>query len=183
VGPPPASPKTSGRQQRVGLQSTALRLPGRECLLKGCGRLFHADSWSQRYCGEECRAAAIAWARWRASRTYRKSEAGRARRAQQSKRRRARARTVTPPPAETSAVSVTAEESDNSSSEGHHPSDKMPGCCCARPGCYALFHPDRRSPLRRFCTARCREALRRVRVRERRWQQRALVRRLRGGSP
>ena len=181
MGPPQASSKIGARQQRVGRSPTSLRLQARKCLLKGCGRLFRADRWSQRYCGEECRAAATGWAKWRACRTYRKSDAGRAKRAQQSKRRRARARTVTPPPAGTSAVPINAEESDDSASEGHQPSDKVRGCCCARPGCYALFHPDRRLPLRRFCTARCREALRRVRVRECRWRQRTLVRRLRGG--
>ncbi len=53
--------------------------------------------------------------------------------------------------------------------EGHQEqadSEKSP---CSRPGCYESFPPERRSPLKRFCCALCREALRRVRRREARW--------------
>ena len=51
-------------------------------------------------------------------------------------------------------------------------SEKIP---CSRPGCYELFPPDRRSPLKKFCCALCREALRRVRQREARWQGGAML--------
>jgi hypothetical protein len=41
---------------------------------------------------------------------------------------------------------------------------------CDRPGCYEGFDRSRRSPWQRFCSALCREALRLVRLRDRRWQ-------------
>jgi hypothetical protein len=42
---------------------------------------------------------------------------------------------------------------------------------CHRPGCYAQFAKTRRSPLQKFCSAACRQALRRVRLRDRRWDK------------
>ena len=42
---------------------------------------------------------------------------------------------------------------------------------CSRPGCYELFSPHRRSPLKKFCSSLCREALRRVRQRELHWRR------------
>lgn len=43
--------------------------------------------------------------------------------------------------------------------------------CCDRPGCYERFGHQRRSPLQRYCSPDCRQALERVRRRERRFQQ------------
>lgn len=43
--------------------------------------------------------------------------------------------------------------------------------CCRRPGCYDRFVRTRRSPLQRFCSYRCYQALRRVVLRERRWRR------------
>jgi len=45
---------------------------------------------------------------------------------------------------------------------------------CDRPGCYEHFAPSRRSPCQRFCSAACRQALRRVIERERLWRKRSL---------
>ena len=42
-------------------------------------------------------------------------------------------------------------------------------CACHRPGCYRRFTPPLQSPLKKFCNARCRKALRRVILRERKW--------------
>ena len=50
--------------------------------------------------------------------------------------------------------------------------DESDGCPCHRPGCYVLFLPTPRSPDRRFCSAPCRRALRRVRQREARTRRR-----------
>ncbi len=43
---------------------------------------------------------------------------------------------------------------------------------CQRPGCYEHVLPTTRSPRQRFCSWACRNALRRVAVRERRWRRR-----------
>jgi hypothetical protein len=56
--------------------------------------------------------------------------------------------------------------------EGHQEADDSEKLPCSRPGCYELFSPSRRSPLKKFCCALCREALRRVLQRETRWQRR-----------
>jgi hypothetical protein len=44
--------------------------------------------------------------------------------------------------------------------------------CCHRPGCYERFARTARSPRQKFCSAACRQALRRVLVREARWWKR-----------
>ena len=43
---------------------------------------------------------------------------------------------------------------------------------CARPGCYVLFVVSQRSPCQKFCSVLCRQALRRVLDREKKWQRR-----------
>ena len=53
--------------------------------------------------------------------------------------------------------------------EGHQEEADSEKISCSRPGCYELFSPQRRSPLKKFCSCLCREALRRVRRREARW--------------
>jgi len=129
--------------------------------LKGCEQWFQPAHPRSRYCSDACRAAARAWSRWEAARRYRATENGKERRREQSSRYRQRVRERRQPAAEPEPAC-----------EGHHKdvdgenSEKIP---CARPGCYELFAPDRRSPLKKFCCALCREALRRVRQREARW--------------
>ena len=52
--------------------------------------------------------------------------------------------------------------------EGHHDHGSTKKNCCHRPGCYERFEIPDRSPLKKFCNADCRQALRRVLERERR---------------
>jgi len=130
----------------------------RICLLKGCESWFSPRHPLSRYCSQSCAAAARLWSRRPAAQRYRASERGRKRRQQQSCRYRERVRQrqeeVLPPPAE---------------AEGHQEAEKSEKIPCCRPGCYEVFPSDRRSPLKKFCCALCREALRRVRQREARW--------------
>ena len=56
---------------------------------------------------------------------------------------------------------------------GSAPADESGFFCCDRPGCEDHFVPSKRSPCQRFCSPACRQALRRVIERERRWRQRA----------
>jgi hypothetical protein len=132
----------------------------RKCLLKGCEHCFSPHHPLARYCSAACRQAARLWSRWRAARRYRASAGGQACRRHQACRYRERVRQR---PAEAAAQAAC---------EGHQEaadSEKIP---CSRPGCYELFPRERRSPLQKFCCALCREALRRVRQREARWQSR-----------
>jgi hypothetical protein len=129
-------------------------------LLKGCEQWFCPHHPQERYCSEACRAAARAWSAWQAARRYRASEHGKECRREQARRYRDRVRKRQEASAESAAVC-----------EGHQEeadSEKIP---CSRPGCYELFSPQPRSPLKKFCSCLCREALRRVRRREARWQR------------
>lgn len=132
----------------------------RICLLKGCERWFSPLRSSARYCSKACSKAARRWTRWQAAQRYRASEKGQERRRQQACRYRERVR-----------QRRQAAQEQAVACEGHQEegvSEKNP---CSRPGCYERFPPQRRSPRKKFCCALCRNALRRVRQREARWQQ------------
>ena len=133
----------------------------RICLLKGCETWFSPPHRLSRYCSAACAEAARLWSRRLAGERYRASERGKERRRRQSCRYRERVR-------------QRQEEAPSPSlvSEGHQDTDHSEKIPCSRPGCYELFPPERRSPLKKFCCALCREALRRVRQREARWQRR-----------
>lgn len=66
----------------------------RECLLKGCGRMFRPAHPMARYCGEECRQQARQWSQWKSRQRWRQSQKGRMKRKQQSERHRERQRLV-----------------------------------------------------------------------------------------
>lgn len=132
----------------------------RICLLKGCERWFSPHHPRARYCSKACADAARLWSRRTAAQRYRASERGKEQRRQQAcrYRQRVRERSREGPPSTGTDVG-----------EGHHKAEDAEKICCSRPGCYESFPPDRRWPLKKFCCALCREALRRVRQREARW--------------
>lgn len=134
----------------------------RRCLLKGCERFFQPRHPQSRYCGPACQQEARRWRRWRAGRTWRKTEGGRQCRRRQSCRYRQRVRQ------RRKTERAAAEERR----EGQRPAACGKESPCARPGCYELFAPTRRSPHQRFCSCLCRQALRRVIQREARWGRR-----------
>lgn len=143
------------------VQDASWRLGRRICLLKGCERSFQPQHPLSRYCSEACRAAACRWHRQQANRRYRANEQGQCRRREQACRYRERSRQREPehgPPAECG--------------EGYPIPGGVEAHSCPRPGCYARFVKTQRSPLQKFCCAACRQALRRVLIRERRWQRR-----------
>lgn len=135
------------------------RCRSRICLLKGCGRRFRPVHCLARYCSESCRDSARRWSVWQAGRRYRASERGKKRRRRQACRYRERVRQRQEEPS-----------AESSPCEGHQYEGDSEKIACSRPGCYELFLPERRSPLKRFCSFLCREALRRVRRREARWK-------------
>jgi len=166
--------------------------PGcRRCLLKGCERWFLPRRPQARYCSPACQAAARRWRRWLAARRYRATGHGRQRRRDQARRSRGRARQRSclpqpdhptspgePTPAVVEAMpppTIDPTQAAAGSGVGQRPGeipDESDGCPCHRPGCYVLFLPAPRSPDRRFCSASCRRALRRVRQREARLRRR-----------
>jgi hypothetical protein len=138
----------------------------RRCLLKGCEQFFQPRHPQSRYCSPACQQEARRWRRWRAGRTWRKTEGGRQCRRGQSCRYRRRVRQ------RREAEQAAAKKSAEGEREGQRPADALEKLPCARPGCYELFAPSRRSPHQRFCSCLCRKALRRVLQREARWGRR-----------
>ena len=143
------------------LQDVPWRVGRRVCLLKGCEQTFQPWHPLGRYCSSDCRAAARRWRQRTANRRYRASEQGKCRRRAQACRYRQRLR-------EREGTDSRPAEAG----EGYPHSEEEADSCCRRPGCYAAFTKTTRSPLQKFCSAGCRQALRRVLIRERRWRRR-----------
>ena len=166
---------TQRPSQRVGVQGA---WPGRcspwprrrLCLLKGCEQSFVPSHPQARYCSAACQMGALRWRRWRASRAYRATDHGQARRREQCRqyRQRVRARHEE----QDAQPSSVPEDPSAGPREGQRPASNSEESCCARPGCYELFVCGNRSPLQKCCGRLCRQALRRVRQREARWRWR-----------
>ena len=138
----------------------------RRCLLKGCERWFSPPRPQSRYCSDGCAAAARRWRQVKASRRYRASEGGRARRREQHRHYRQRRR---------ERATVLASADVAAPREGQRPAPGGADFCeriCDRPGCYVTFRVLDAWVCRRFCSVACRLALRRVLDREARYRQR-----------
>jgi hypothetical protein len=162
VGPPHFL-GPGGAGQGLRRQSGGQPFGCRRCLLKGCERWFRAARPQARYCSPACQQAARHWRRWRAARRYRASAHGQQRRQAQSQRYRQRQQPPSPP--------VSSPPASEGQRAGAVPED-FSGCPCDRPGCYQLFVLSARSPQQHYCSFACRQALRRVRQREVRRQER-----------
>ena len=152
----------------------------RLCLLKGCEKPFRPTRPQARYCSPECRAEARRWRRRRASERYRQTTNGREKRqAQNRKYRSRRAERQRAEAAQTSPQSTPDPQcaSGVQPREGQRPATESGFFCCDRPGCEVHFQRPHLISMRRFCSPSCRQALRRVIERERRWHRRAHCRR------
>ena len=142
--------------------------PGpRLCLLKDCEQSFQPSDPFRRYCSSRCQAAARRWQQQQANRRYRASEQGKCRRRAQSCRYRQRIQ-----------QHRQRDVSPCDGGEGYHYGETSATFWCRRPGCYEGFVKTARSPLQKFCSASCRQALRRVLIRERWWRR--MLRRISG---
>jgi hypothetical protein len=95
MGPPESPTTRTGKQPRPA--GRKVRRPRtRRCLLKGCDRRFHPRHARQRYCSQDCRAAARKWSRWKAQQRYRATQPGKQKRNGQSQRYRERVRSRKP---------------------------------------------------------------------------------------
>ena len=153
---------------RRGFQCPPCQPRSRQCLYAGCGRWFLPCCARRYYCSPACREAARRWSQDRAQEKYRASEQGKACRREQSRRYRERCR-------ERARCSESAEaEVPKTACEGHQQGPPEPcgkKIYCARPGCYNQFVVCARSPLQRFCSSACRNALRASLTIQRRWQE------------
>ena len=145
------------------------RLGHRVCLRKGCGGIFRAQCWNQRYCQDPtCLKLVHRWQAAKRQKARRRCPEVRAAHAAAERRRRARraqGRQKTPsPPASAPDDDPTPAENQGAWSRGKNFSAPF----CDRPGCY---QPVRASCRRqaRYCSDDCRGAVRRVRDRERKW--------------
>lgn len=138
----------------------------RTCLRKGCGRVYCPTRWNQRYCRDpECRRLVRRWQAAKRQRARRRLPENRKRHAEaEAKRRRDRA--AQPRTHDPVAVEKTASQ-DRAWSR----SKQIPGEFCDRPGCYEPLPNGSRAPVR-YCGRDCRQALRAVRDRERKWLSR-----------
>jgi len=136
------------------------RSNSRACLRKGCGRIFQAVRWNQRYCREpDCLREVHRWQAAKRQRAYRQSPANRERHAEAERRRRARAKRQP-----SAADSANPASADNAWSRSKANSKDF----CNRPGCYEPLPTATRAPAR-YCGSHCRQAVRRVLDRERKW--------------
>ena len=135
----------------------------RKCVLKDCECWFQPKQPQERYCSEACRQEGKRWRRWRASQRWRASERGKECRRSQSQRHRERQRQ------KREALQLTCLKQEVGR-EGQRAAPNPGNFSCSRPGCYELFIITSRSPLQKYCSCGCRQAVRRVRQREARWR-------------
>jgi len=157
----------------VSWQAEQPRLSTRKCLLKGCGRCFLPNHPLDRYCGEDCKSAARRWRLARANLKYRASDHGKENRRAQAARYRIRLKERKAAESRLLGPSQNAPTDDPTEPrEGYRKDDAQEKSCCDRPGCYRRFTPPPRSPLQKFCSSSCHNALRTVLRREQRWLER-----------
>jgi hypothetical protein len=138
----------------------------RICLRKGCGRKYLPQSWNQRYCQDpECQRLVQRWQAAKRQAQRRQDDEVKAQHAEAERARRQRANSSpqAPKPPEIAAA------------RGHAAKIFSPTPMCDRPGCHEPVVKSGRNQAR-YCCAACREAVRRVRDRERKWQFRGTFR-------
>jgi hypothetical protein len=134
----------------------------RLCLRRGCGRKYQPRLWNQRYCQEpECRRLLRRWQAAQRQAQRRLDATAKAQHAEAERARRQRARAL-PQPAPAPA---------DAAARGHAAKIIWPSPCCGRPGCHQPPMMSVRNPAR-FCSLACRQAMRRVVDRERKWRWR-----------
>jgi hypothetical protein len=151
----------------AGTSTRGKRLGWRPCLRKGCGRRYPAGHWRQRYCRKpDCLLELRRWQGAKRQRKRRATAEGRKKHAEAERERRQRKKNLASSPGVTSESSSLADPA-----RGHakRRSRKIfPGPICDRPGCFERPRFSPRAPAR-YCGDECRQAMRRVQDRERKW--------------
>ncbi len=159
MGPRKDSPKPRTDQPGKKRRRLSRRPRRRECLLKDCGRLFRPRHPNKRYCSDACVREARRWSKWKGRKKYRGTAKGKEHRQMQCRRYRKQKR------------ERGAKSSFSKLGEGDQL--KIYLIFCDRPGCYEGWCARGRSRVRRYCSKPCRQALERVRDRERKWSARS----------
>jgi len=146
--------------------TTAGRLPLRLCLRKNCGNRFRPNRWNQRYCQQpDCLREVRRWQAAKRQRRRRESPQQRQQHAQAERQRREQKKQrVT---SQNTATEPSSSEQDRAWSRSKSSFEDF----CDRPGCYEARRSSSRATAR-YCSDDCRQALRRVTDRERKWLRR-----------
>ncbi len=153
------------------LTSRERRFGRRACLRKGCEFVFQPQRWNQRYCqGLECQCLVRRWQAAKRQRERRQNVQHRQRHCEAERQRRKRRRE------HTSSTSQKGSEqpSTNRSAETARAwsrSKNFSADFCDRVGCYDPVRCSTRTAAR-YCSDECRQAMRRVLDRERKWLRR-----------
>ena len=153
-----------GQHQTTPSNASTSSSRARVCLRKGCNRSFTARRWNQRYCGDvHCLQEVRRWQAAKRQRRHRESECNRQRHAAAEAERRRKA-----------SERRKAEDNVQDARERQEPwsrSKRNFSDFCDRPGCYDPRPASTRAPSR-YCSQGCRQAVRRVLDRERKWLRR-----------
>ena len=145
---------------------TSPRRPrARICVRKGCGCKYQPRRWNQRYCQDpECQRQVR---RWQAARRQARRRHDAAVKAQHAEAQRARRQHAPSTPQAPQKPEVTP-------ARGHAAEILLPTPWCDRPGCYEPPLKSVRNPAR-YCCSACRQAVRNVLDRERKWRLRGTL--------
>lgn len=134
----------------------------RICLRKGCGRRYTPRRSNQRYCQDpECLRQLRRWQAAKRQAQRRADEAVKAQHAADQRARRQRAPSSSQAP----------KTPEVAAARGHAAKIFSGRPFCHRPGCHEP-PPKSRHTQARYCCAACRQAVQRVRDRERKWRWR-----------
>jgi hypothetical protein len=149
-----------------GRRTNPRRPRARICLRKGCGSKYQPRRWNQRYCQDpECQRLVR---RWQAARRQARRRQDEVAKSEHAEAERARRRRVLSSPQVPNVPGVAA-------ARGHATNIFSPTPLCDRPGCHEVPPKSGRSQSH-YCCAACRQAVQRVRDRERKWQVRGTFR-------
>lgn len=138
----------------------------RVCLRKGCGRKYQPRRWNQHYCQDpECLRLVRRWQSAKRQSKRRQDDAAKAQHAEAERARRQRA-TISP---------QAPNCPEDAAARGHAATIFSPTPMCHRPGCHeAVVKSGRNQSC--YCCSACRQAVRRVVDRERKWLWRGTFR-------
>lgn len=166
---------TSRKADSASSSAAAPRLRPRVCLRKDCGRQFQPNRHNQKYCQDpECLRLLRRWQAAKRQQRRRAHPDVRQQHADAQRERRARQREECRCQETATAAEpelIPAEQSSRAWSRSNVFSRPF----CDRPGCYEPVRTSYRAPAR-YCSNACRQAVRRVRDRERKWLRRSDLR-------
>ena len=162
IKPPVGVDHVTGNRHR---RTRGRRPRPRICLRKGCKRKYQPRCHNQRYCQDlECLRKVRRWHAARRKAKHRENADVRAKYAHAEKARRQRAR----------SSSQTVENPQIAPARGHAAQTFFPLPVCERPGCHEHSVRSHRNQAR-YCCPACRQAVRNVLDRERKWRSRGTL--------